>query len=146
MVEYNYVCRCCMSVERQHVSDTHTHLQYEVSVLQRKGKETKLAFFGQLLVRFSTLLTRHPWPTPRRSHLFPVYNLCVKKATLSKKTCQLHSHKRIVIYNRTYHWSSCKITSKLKPIYLRVKGSKHSLTNDVMKTKTRISRSLENKT
>lgn len=146
MVEYNYTCQCHMSVERQHVSDTHTYLQYEVSVLMRKGKETKLAFFAKLLVRFSALLTRHPWPTPRRSHLFPVHDLCVRKATLSKKTCQLHLHKKIVIYNRTYHWSSCKITSKLKPIYLWVKGSKYSVTNDIMKTKTRISRSLENTT
>lgn len=81
----------------------------------RRRKEGETKYSHSLLA----LLTRQPWPTPRHSHLFPVKQISGLKSRNQKQYKPSHSKKE-KITNRTYHWSSGKITSKLKPIYLYV--------------------------
>lgn len=54
-----------------------------------KRGNRKSALFALLILRLSTVLTRHPWPTPRHSHLSPVNNLCVRSHIIKEKDTPL---------------------------------------------------------
>lgn len=59
-----------------------------VETWKKKGNRI-FTFFAPLIVRFSTLLTHHPWPTPRHSHLFPVNKFPVKSRIIKDNTSHL---------------------------------------------------------